>query len=78
MPALHALPAVGALPDVHAELANQRPARDLRLELLGHSALHQPAVAVRAGAGEPAEEFSPEAVQAYSDSLPPRRFRLLP
>jgi hypothetical protein len=46
MAALHALPAAGAMTDVDAELADNEPARELHLELLGHPSLHERVLAI--------------------------------
>src|SRR5689334_15142113 len=52
VPALGPLAARLAVPDVDAELADQRGARDLGLELVGGAGLDEAAPAVRAGIGE--------------------------
>ena len=64
--ALHASAAAGTVPDVDAELANDGPARNLGLELLGHFTLDKSAIAVGAGVGE-------GGVKAFVDAFGRRR-----
>src|ERR1700685_3606912 len=52
MPALHALAAVDAMADMHAKLADDRPARNLGLILGGDFRFHKPTVAMRTSDGQ--------------------------
>ena len=64
--ALHASAAAATVTDVDPELAYDRPAGNLGLELLGHGVLDEAALTVRAGVGE-------RGLEAFVDPLRRRR-----